>query len=1085
MFFRVLASLTLGAIMLCTVAKAASFDPSLTWRTLKTPHFNITFHQGEAALAEEVAGVAEAVYDKMSAELATAPKRPTELVLIDPTDMANGYATPIPVNTIVIFVTAPNESSVLSQYENWNDALLTHEFTHTLHLDTIEGLPKLLRLALGRVVNVHRTSPGWMIEGLATLQETRHTSGGRGRSNVADMVKRMATLEDEFPPLGNMEGFQVSPPSGNLRYLFGQDFMQYIADTAGENVWTKWLHGYGGGFPYWLPTKRVFGKRLVPLYKDWREQLKAKYGAQAERIRAAGETKVRMISDGISSCMGPTWSPNGETLVYSCADPSTGAAIKLHQRGEAKAEIALKGAFAQDFTWRADSEAFFFSANHKVNNFNLYDDLYFHQLGHKTAKLLTRGKRVRQPTLSPDGRDLLMIRNKVQQNQLARFSVDQELDVLTDFKDHTQLANPVFSPDGRFLAMSVWAHGVRDIWIYGAEGQPYRRVTADNAHDMDPVWSADGRWLYFSSDRSGIFNIYAIELATETVHQVTNVLGGAFHPAPHPDGTTLTFESFSNNGPDVVETSLAKAHWTQRGLLPSPLLFTGSLADTQALNLPPAPPPSTGTLETIEGTSTQNQYGHPRLPSGIARTVPIVSHPALQGYGGPFSGFSKLPVFSNPWLDTPQTGPDVEEAEIESEDEHASEEDFEFSYPVTRYNPNPTLFPPRYLMPGATLAYGDTLMAMVSTSSWDTLMRWFYGGFVSYRSDNNYVGWGVSAAYNKLEPVISAGAYSYTVRYGPLFLEPPPPSDGGTWTRSIEQTSDSYFDKRTQTYLNVSMPLGGASIAYVKWAGLKRSPLVPLSHYEKDGERVYRPGIPTRGYFSSIGAGWGKGKGTAYGRAVSVEKGTYYSVSSKMTSSYLGSTILDEEDNPKAFSQLQFGAEFRRYVPMPWLDNHVFSAKFSGGGTIGDRNRFGSFRLGGNFGLGGLYTLPSEYRPLRGFEPGTVYGDWYYLASFEYLLPLWWIDRGVGTVPLFARYFALAPFLDAGHAFDALPNGDEDQEPMLPNTLVGTGMELRGAAIIGYGVSLTMRVGYGFALRGPGVPFGSPNGLYVRFDTGF
>ena len=166
MIQRLLIGMMLWCGLACPqpAAHAASFDPDLKWRTLKTEHFNITFHQGEAALAEEVAGIAEAVFDKMTAELDTVPKRPTELVLIDPTDSANGYATPIPVNTIVIFITAPKENSVLSQYANWSDAILTHEFTHTLHLDTIEGLPKLLRLALGRVVNVHRVSPGWTIE---------------------------------------------------------------------------------------------------------------------------------------------------------------------------------------------------------------------------------------------------------------------------------------------------------------------------------------------------------------------------------------------------------------------------------------------------------------------------------------------------------------------------------------------------------------------------------------------------------------------------------------------------------------------------------------------------------------------------------------------------------------------------------------------------------------------------------------------------------------------------------------------------------------------------------------------------------
>ena len=1074
-----LAILLLWATTWLGTAHAASFDPRLEWRTLQTPHFNITFHQGEAALAEEVAGIAEAVFEKMTAEFDYAPKRPTELVLIDPTDQANGYATPLPVNTIVIFVTAPTEGSVLSKYADWNDAILTHEFTHTIHLDTIEGLPKLLRLALGRVVNVHRVSPGWMIEGLATLQETRHTTGGRGRSSMADMVKRMAVLEDEFPPLGNMDGFQVDPPSGNLRYLFGQDFQQYIADSVGEKVWTKWLHAYGGGIPYWLPSKRVFGKRLVPLYKDWRAYTQAKYGAQADAIRAEGETTSRRLSDGEASCMGPTWAPDGEQLVFACAHPVDGPAIWIRKGEDTKR--AIKGAFAQDFTWRSDSRAFFYSATHKVDRFNLYDDVYYHKIGKRYSELVTRGLRVRQPTLSPDGETLVMVKNKVQQNQLSRLTVDKRLDVFTQFEDHAQLANPEFSPDGRHLALSVWSSGVRDIWIYKTDGTPFRRVTADPAHDQDPTWSADGRWLYWSSDRTGVFNIYAVNLESESVYQVTNVVGGAFHPAPHPDGTRLAYESFSNNGPDIVEIPLGMNHWREQGRLVTPIVHAGPLSQTQALALPAAPPPPEA--EPAKEASKRTQS---KLPGGLAREMPIGHTPGLHGYGSPFQGFNRLPVFENPWLDAPETAADVEHAEIESEADADTEEDFPFSYPVRRYNPTGTLFPPRYLMPGATLAYGDTLMAMVSTSSWDTLMQWFYGAFLSYRSDNDYVGWGVTAAYNKLIPVFTTGAYSYTVRYGNVFVENPPPTEGGTWTRSINETPDNYFDKRTVGYLNMAMPLNDQAVAYLRWQGTQREPLTPLAEIDAQGAPVYRQAIPLRGFMSSIGGGWGKGRGSAYGRAVSIEKGTYYSMSGKLTSKHLGSYTLDENDQQTAFSQFQFGGTYRRFTPVPWLDDHVISTSISGGGTVGDRTRFGSYRLGGNFGIGGLYTLPEEYRPLRGFFPGTVYGDWYYLGSVEYRMPLWWIDRGIGTIPFFARYFSLAAFLDAGNAFNELPSGSqEEQEPILSQTLMGSGVELRGSAIIGYGVSFSMRLGYAFAVRGPGIPLGSGDGIYLRFDTGF
>ncbi|MFT5587831.1 MAG: hypothetical protein ACI9VR_005444, partial [Cognaticolwellia sp.] len=36
------------------VAHAAAYDPALEWRTLQTEHFEITFHQGEEQLANEL-----------------------------------------------------------------------------------------------------------------------------------------------------------------------------------------------------------------------------------------------------------------------------------------------------------------------------------------------------------------------------------------------------------------------------------------------------------------------------------------------------------------------------------------------------------------------------------------------------------------------------------------------------------------------------------------------------------------------------------------------------------------------------------------------------------------------------------------------------------------------------------------------------------------------------------------------------------------------------------------------------------------------------------------------------------------------
>ena len=127
----------LSAILgLTSGAYAASYDPDLTWRTLETEHFRIHFHQGIEPVAEEVSLMVEGIYDTMTEEVGWVPRRPTELVLVDRTDTANGYAITVPYNAIVVYVTAPEEDSTLDMYEDWSETILTHELTHVCLLYT-------------------------------------------------------------------------------------------------------------------------------------------------------------------------------------------------------------------------------------------------------------------------------------------------------------------------------------------------------------------------------------------------------------------------------------------------------------------------------------------------------------------------------------------------------------------------------------------------------------------------------------------------------------------------------------------------------------------------------------------------------------------------------------------------------------------------------------------------------------------------------------------------------------------------------------------------------------------------------------
>lgn len=1099
-------------------ARAASYDPDLTWRTLVTDHFRITFHGGEEQLAEEFAAAMELAWDEVSAELKTAPKRRVEMVLVDNTDSANGYAMTVPVNTIVIFVTAPTEGSTLSTYDHWPETIGTHELTHILHIDTVEGLPGFVRAVLGRVVSVNRVSPGWVVEGFATFQETRLTTTGRGRSTYVHMVKRMSVLEDAFPPLGNLDGFQSDPPGGNLRYLFGQDFIQYIADRTGRDVWTDWVHGYGRGIPYLLPGRRIFGMPIQRLYREWRDAMTERYQAQAAEIEAQGLTPFRLLSDGVDECAGPTWSPEGRRIVWACSDPNTGTDVLLADHAGQDAEVELRHRGASHFTWRIDGKAFAYSSSRVVNRFNVWQDVTLHRIGGRT-ETLTSGDRARDPDLAPDGRTLVVVTNAVQDNQLQRLTIDGRLEPLTEYTDHTQLSTPRISPDGRWLALSRWSDGRRELWVYTADGEPYRRLTVDAASDIDPAWSPDGRTLYFSSDRTGVFNLYAVDLETERLWQVSNVLGGAFHPSPHPWGHGIAFESFSNNGPDIAWMDLDRSQWRDRGTLPLPLDHAGPLAavlpedgdvlvatrlrnarlareeiEAQAAPAPAAPSPALP-AEPAPAEPAPDVQGPdepaPRTPAAPAPgwLTESLPYPGLDGLGGAFLdarrwggtwGVPEEPPLGDPALaglprvsDQPESGPDEQEA-TEVVTEAPEEEDYPFTWPVQRYSPWGTLLPPRYLLPRIyQTSFG--YMGALSTSGTDTLRRYLYSGYVSYRTDSRYLGWGASFALNTWVPIITVGAYSYTTPYGDIYETTQPPAEGGAWVPSVQSTNTRYWDKRIRGYAQVSYAIDEYRSVFGRWTGTSRQPLDPV------GPDVYRPFLPTRGFQSSIGGGWRYARGRFHDKSISPESARVFSILGEVQDPLIGSTVLDDNDQPVGFTQLQVTADWREYRTLPWAHNHVLAMKLAGGVSAGDENRYGSFRLGGAFGESAYYTLPDEWRALRGFPAATVSGESYYLGALEYRLPLWRPERGFGTLPFFARWLSASAFVDFGNAFS-----DPTEESVLADVRVGTGAELVGTAIIGWGIPVTLRLGYAFAALGEGgyAP-GDLDGLYWWFGTSF
>lgn len=104
---------------------------------------------------------------------------------------------------------------------------------------------------------------------------------------------------------------------------------------------------------------------------------------------------------------------------------------------------------------------------------------------------------------------------------------------------------PVYSPDGKQLALVSSRTGNGDIYVLTFATAELKRLTFDDANDQLDAWSRDGRWIYFTTGGHNVSfmnDVYRISVEGGTPMPVTAQLyENQYFSAPSPDGKTLAF----------------------------------------------------------------------------------------------------------------------------------------------------------------------------------------------------------------------------------------------------------------------------------------------------------------------------------------------------------------------------------------------------------------------------------------------------------------------------------------------------------------------------------------------------------------
>jgi hypothetical protein len=593
----------------------ARFDARLSWRTMETEHFRVHYHNGLEAIAPRAAEIAEEAHRQLAPALLWQPADKTELVLADVSDLPNGMATPFPYNRIVIYLTPPLEQPFsLTGQEDWLRLVIVHEYTHILHLDAAHRLPAWLRRILGRVYFPNAFQPQWLIEGLATYQETALTDGGRGRASYTDMVLRMAILDGPFPTLAQASVFQDRWPAGEVPYLFGAKFFDYLIEKHGPQLpgEINRIHA-GRPVPYLIDStaRLAFGGNYRLEWRHWQRQLRERYRRQQEEIGAT--TALIWLSDEGHRHFFPAVSPSGRLVAYAAqtADRVPSLLLRDLQSGTAKVLLRrLVAPAAAAIAWLPDESALVYAKLERDRQDNFFHDLFRLDLLSGKEERLTRGLRAGSPDISPASGDIVCTIFAGGRNRLALLAGDGGLRRwLSADHDRSDYSTPRWSPDGRQLAVAVREGDRFAIRILSADGRPLHSTGPPQAINTSPAWSTDGQRVFFTSDASGIFNIFAYYPEGGQLEQISQVLGGAFSPAATPDGDTLIVSAYRGRGFDLAALSM-------HGSVPHP--FTPPRVDTPELTEPIHPGEE---RDEPQGPSVTMTGKYPSRPYSAGRSL--------------------------------------------------------------------------------------------------------------------------------------------------------------------------------------------------------------------------------------------------------------------------------------------------------------------------------------------------------------------------------------------------------------------------------------------------------------------------------
>ncbi len=538
------------------------------WNYIQTEHLDIFFYEGGEELAKFAAPIAERQFKRIQNVLKWEVNKRTALLIYNShndfqqTNVTLSYMTEGIGGFTELFKNRAVVAFEGDYHGFWH--VIKHELVHVVVNDMVYG-GNIQSVISGRVqLNI----PLWMNEGLAEYLSWNWDTH-------ADLMLRDIAMSNNIPDIKYLDYY--------MAYKGGQSVYQFISQKYGEEkigeIWRtiKSKKNVDKGF------EACIGMDTEELSEEWHKWLRREYWPEvADRDElesiAIRITDHKKLKNHFNTA--PAISPNGEKIAFISdrngyadiylASARDGEILKRVVRGQKSPDLEEIKWLNPRLSWSPDGKELVLATKSGNTDALIMVNVETGDIKKKTFDNL---EEIFSAAWSPEGDKIAFIGLKqyytdvycyhIKEDRLEQFTDD----IFSDFE-------PSWSPDGSKIIFSSQRgcdgeikkfklskdisrinYHQKDLFILDSESKEIHRVTNSPYEEDSPIWMKQKNEILFCSDESGITNFYTLNLETNKLTALSNVLTGAFQPSMNYDDTRLVFAGYSDQGWDIYSIS--------------------------------------------------------------------------------------------------------------------------------------------------------------------------------------------------------------------------------------------------------------------------------------------------------------------------------------------------------------------------------------------------------------------------------------------------------------------------------------------------------------------------------------------------